>query len=386
MSNDLPSLDHIYCINLETSSDRKAHMKKQFKKHNLRATFVSAVHPKTKEYSNHIKNLSRVDSGLDRRCFCLKECQHKKRKLRPSEIAISLSHYHVYRKMIRNNDYWALVCEDDVVFVKNFVNIINRSIPLEIWEDNTPHIIMCGGAVDNYGLKKNEVDRFRLVGMTSGCYSNYCYFVNFYAAQALLKHFFPIKRPEDSFKRHLIWRKKITCHRIQPAVVAELSAGRNLPPVYKRLSRFKVNSSLNDDLMAAKVEKVTAKIDPKKRTLRIFSNRSYNVNVEVKPHRKNPVGKIKGAATTNIAGSNMILKGVAKETKNITVKMDKNGNVKVDTGNQSLKEKIKKNNSMNLVLKRTVRKPTGGSKKKTTKKLKQNKSRNTLEKAKAKQK
>ena len=204
------AIDKIYCINLESSVDRKKHMKAEFKKHCLPAIFISAIHPKTKEFR---KVQNKVDLGFDRRCFCINSCSHKKRKLRPTEIAISLSHYHIYRKIVRNHDNWALVCEDDITFIDNFSQIVSRHIPLDIWEDNQPHIIMCGGSNDNWGLKKNDLEIFQLRHLHNGCYSNYCYIINFYAAQMLLKYFFPIKRPEDSFKRHIIHKNKIHCHK-----------------------------------------------------------------------------------------------------------------------------------------------------------------------------
>lgn len=253
-TSNLLVIDHIYCINLDVSYDRRTHMKEMFSRLNLVPTFVRAVSIKHKEYLNLIKkpaNKLKNSSGL-RRCFCTTEvCEHKARLLRPVEIAINLSHYHVCRKIVKNEDYWAMVCEDDIRLHDNFISIINSVVPRHIWESDQPVMINCGGFSDNYNFKVQNVGEFGMEENPNGAYSNYCFLINQKAARVLLKYYFPIARPDDSFKRHLIKKGLLKCYRIRPSCVAELSAGRNAKPIYARTSNNKslvITSSLAGNL------------------------------------------------------------------------------------------------------------------------------------------
>jgi GR25 family glycosyltransferase involved in LPS biosynthesis len=236
MTKAIPSIDMVFCINLESSKDRREHMKEEFKKLGVTYSFINAIHPQTNTYISHIKNPKLVDTGVNRRCYCTSECPHRGRKLRPTEVAISLSHYAVYHKIIKNHYYWSLVCEDDISFIKNFPELINKVIPLNIIESDKPIIIFCGGANDNHNLMKTDPNLFNIINLRNGCYSNYCYLINYHAANILAKNMWPIKRPEDSAKRHIIAKKKIEAYRFQPSIIAELSAGRNMAPIYQRTS------------------------------------------------------------------------------------------------------------------------------------------------------
>jgi len=235
---NVPMIDHIYCINLESCKDRKEHMKKEFKRNNFNANFVNAIHPGHSEHKKKYHNPKFTDQSWNTpRCYCVNKCTHRARKLRTTEVAISLSHHHIYQKIVKNNDKWALVCEDDLIFIDNFCEIINKAVPKEIWNEyNTRPIIIFLGARDNYHLKINQPENFEFVNLQNGTYSNYCYILNNSCAQHYIKKFFPISRPEDSFKRYWIGKNYIHSYKIKPSLVAELSAGTNMKSIYNRWS------------------------------------------------------------------------------------------------------------------------------------------------------
>ncbi|MEX0598510.1 MAG: glycosyltransferase family 25 protein [Candidatus Paceibacterota bacterium] len=258
-------VEKIYCINLQSCKERKDHMKKEFLKNNFNATFVNAIHPKHTEHKRKYTNPNFVDQGwIQTRCYCTQQdCGHRPRKLRSTEVAISLSHNNIYMNIVNNNIKWSLVCEDDLIFANNFCNIVNSLVPPEIWNhqfyklpddpdtDNNiiiqpesaserPIIIFLGGARDNMGLEKTNVSQFKLKRMPNGVYSNYCYLINLEAAKFFSRKFYPITRPEDSFKRYWISKGRIDCYRVNPSIIAELSAGTNMPSIYNRWSLGKV--------------------------------------------------------------------------------------------------------------------------------------------------
>jgi len=179
-----------------------------------------------------------------------------------------------------NNKYkWSLVCEDDLTFAKNFCEIVNNKVPPEVWKHHAyqsseedkdredlanaesgerPIIVFLGGANDNMGLAKTSVDQFKFIRMSRGIYSNYCYLINYEAAKFLSKKFYPIVRPEDSFKRYWISKGRLDCYRVSPSIIAELSAGTNMPAIYNRWSLGKIapGSSGQPDKEYKKVEQV----------------------------------------------------------------------------------------------------------------------------------
>lgn len=271
-------INNIYCINLESSKERKKNMLKLFNKHNIKPLFITAIHPKTLEYHKVINDLKKVNKlALQLRCFCIDICEHKPRKIRPTEIAISLSHLKTYKQIIDNNDHWALICEDDIQLVQNFNLILQSIIPSDIYNNQEQSIIIhLGGSMDNFGLKIDTPDKFNIHIQPLGSYSNYCYIINNKAAQTLIKHFFPITRPEDSYKRYLILKKKIVSYKVSPSLVGELSAGRNLKPIYSRLSQFRLPSGLINNI-------------PNNYTFsnNITSNITNNKPINTKPKKKN---------------------------------------------------------------------------------------------------
>lgn len=243
----IPYVKKIYCINLQSCPERKTHMKKQFKKYNFDVIFFNAIHPRHKEFKRRYHNPYWVDQGWDNpRCYCVVPCDHRVRKLRHTEVAISLSHYYIYEKIANREEAWALICEDDVIFNENFCEILNHVIPKSIWEnEEQATIIFCGGAKDNYKLQITNLSDFGYQEMPNGCYSNYCYLINLAAAKLLHRKFFPITRPEDSFKRYWIGKDRIKAYRISPVIVGELSSGTNFDPIYNRLSLHKPPPRVN---------------------------------------------------------------------------------------------------------------------------------------------
>jgi GR25 family glycosyltransferase involved in LPS biosynthesis len=287
----IPQVDKIFCINLQSCKERKDHMKKEFSKNQFNATFVNAIHPRHAEHKKKYTNAKFVDQGWNQpRCYCIQKCDHRHRKLRATEVAISLSHNNIYLSIINNRYKWSLVCEDDLIFAKNFCEIVNSLVPPEVWKHQAyqlseedkdredmvnaesgerPIIIFLGGASDNMRLEKTNVEQFKFMRMSRGIYSNYCYLINLEAAKFLSRKFYPIIRPEDSFKRYWISKGRLDCYRVSPSIIAELSAGTNMPAIYNRWSLGKVapGTSGQPDKEYKKVEMIQPNLNKPRRKI-----------------------------------------------------------------------------------------------------------------------
>lgn len=227
--------DGIYCINLAKCIDRKKNIEKEFQEINSSVTFIDAISPLHREY-NALCKTNKVDKGIELRCFCLGDCKHYPRKLRETEIAISMSHYKAYHKIVTDNVQLGLIIEDDIQFHPDVIDIIKHMYE-EIEKRMTePCIIFCGGR-NNPNLSISDLDKFHFLPKSTGVYSNYCYILNNLGAKKLVKYFYPINRPEDSYKRYIISKGTIKCYHLIPSIVSELSAGINAKPIFDRLSK-----------------------------------------------------------------------------------------------------------------------------------------------------
>lgn len=228
-------VDQTYCINLKTSQERRQQMIKEFERHHISFKFINAVEVGHKECQMVLK--TKTENRVKQRCYCREKCRHRARRLRPVEVAIALSHYNVYQDMIAHDYDLALVCEDDIVFHPRFNEIITdlfTSDKIDQLLSDTPYIVFLGGRRDNPNLERTDQ---QLLRSKTGSYSNYCYLINYSATKKLVEDFFPIQRPEDSYKRYLINQESIKCYQMVPSLIGELSTGVNLRPIYSRLSR-----------------------------------------------------------------------------------------------------------------------------------------------------
>ncbi len=210
----------------------------------IKTHFVRAYSPMDPEFKK-LKKGPRVDRRFNPRCYCTTKgrcTKHRPRALRDVEIAISMSHHHAYRRIVRSKDKLAVVTEDDVIILPNLVAILetlcttNPKVAEQLLS-NTPMILFFGGSNNNPGLTKTDPSVFSLKHLRNGIYSNYCYLLNAAGARLLDKRIYPIERPDDSYKRYLIGTNALSCYQIVPSIVAELSSGVNARAVFSRLSK-----------------------------------------------------------------------------------------------------------------------------------------------------
>ena len=96
----------IYITHYDKLTERKKHILEQLSRFNLECEFVSNYGKEN--LTNKVKSMFR--------------------NLSDSEISISMHHLECYRRIVNNNDEYAIIFEDDVILHNDFKNMIEKYI------------------------------------------------------------------------------------------------------------------------------------------------------------------------------------------------------------------------------------------------------------------
>lgn len=104
----------VFVVNLEQSTDRKLFMKQQLDSLNIAHEFFPAVDGR-----------KLTESQMEEMCnmAVVREWSHL---LTPGMIGCSLSHYHVYKKMVEENIELAFILEDDTFLSSRVPNVLTE--------------------------------------------------------------------------------------------------------------------------------------------------------------------------------------------------------------------------------------------------------------------
>ena len=185
----------VFVLNLETDTEKRAHMEELCKRYGVNCFFVDAVDGSGLS-NNEIGKIYSLEKSL----------QRIKRALSPGELGCLLSHKNVYRHIVENNISRSLILEDDVDLCDDFTEIIDaiKHFPKE-WE-----CIMLGyhqwGTkkrvfdISLWGREKLTNDR-TLVRFTALVRGGYGYLISLSGAKKLLGRLEgnPIDRPIDEY-------------------------------------------------------------------------------------------------------------------------------------------------------------------------------------------
>ena len=175
-----------YLINLKRASERLISAKETFEKAGINFTLEEAVDGK--DLSLPHEDYSELKYNL---------LHGKKTNL--GELGCYFSHLNVLKKFLNTEEDWALVCEDDIEFNEDIVEIINDALRSEISFDL---LRLSGGSnkAKEIGLplklKKIRNDFFLSLnfGFKSG---TGCYLVNRLAAKNIIKKINKMSLPID---------------------------------------------------------------------------------------------------------------------------------------------------------------------------------------------
>lgn len=126
ITDDIP-LPTIYCINLESSTERRAAMEARFKLLGVVPVFVKAVTGNCGLAQFYRKDHHVVEQYPPGTCD-----RDKTGAVPPGNFGCSASHFKAIRLFLETKDKEAIICEDDIVFHKNFRQLYTaayRNIP-----------------------------------------------------------------------------------------------------------------------------------------------------------------------------------------------------------------------------------------------------------------
>lgn len=178
----------VYVINLRDRPNKKAKMMRELEYNNVKATFVEAIDGR-KLNLPEMKYNEIIKDALDYR------------KLRKGEIGCYLSHIKCWDLMEKNNQKYALILEDDVIFSDNFRDDFNRFFDYISKNSIDWDIISLGrrcktGWFDKPCLEGKRIYGNAFIPETMG-YGAFAYIIKLDTTRKLLKTTFPISKPID---------------------------------------------------------------------------------------------------------------------------------------------------------------------------------------------
>lgn len=161
-----------YVINLKRATDRKRYMEHLLSSYDfLDVTFVEAV-----------DGLSLSENDLVLKFDESLAYQRYGRKLNKGEIGCTLSHYKCYQKLLKSNDSYALILEDDISVIGD-IGAISMLDP--ILKKNVPVIVFLSG--DYWFYKKRKFYANLEIASVYDAVGTYAYFINKAAAKLILR-------------------------------------------------------------------------------------------------------------------------------------------------------------------------------------------------------
>ena len=196
-----------YLINLKRANERLVSAKKAFDKAGINFNLEEAVNGE--DLSLPHKNFSELKYNL---------FHGKKTNL--GELGCYLSHLNVLKKFLNTTEDWALVCEDDIEFHEDIVEIINNALGSGVYFDL---LRLSGGSNKNkeigLPLKLKKIHNGFFLSLNFGFKSGTgCYLINRLAAKNIIKKINSMSLPID----HAMDRDWLLNHRsltVTPAPV-----------------------------------------------------------------------------------------------------------------------------------------------------------------------
>jgi len=197
--------DKIYVINLKTSTERREMMESQFKKLNVTNYEIYNAIVATNldiEYYKQRKLFAYPNNDF---CKTSCSCGGNGHDLRPYQIAVHLSHYNIWKDIIKNKYKKCLILEDDCIFTEHINDLSNvlQNVPNDwkfLYLGNSQKINNYNSSdINNYYFKKviKNVDECHIYAITDDC------------ANILIEHIFPIRAAIDGYFGHFMVSNKI---------------------------------------------------------------------------------------------------------------------------------------------------------------------------------
>jgi len=177
----------VYVINLKRDTKRLENIKNELKKQNIyNFEIIQGIDgKKIKNYQ--LNNLISKNN---------KFINPQNTNMNASEICCSLSHIKVYKKFLKTNYNYALIIEDDAIFIRNFTEDLQELIIKNFKYDKQIFFLS-----ELWEFFKNPIDKsknFEVVNVANVVFGH-SYFINKNAANALISFNYPVKTMPDNF-------------------------------------------------------------------------------------------------------------------------------------------------------------------------------------------
>ena len=125
-----------------------------------------------------------------------------------SQIGCALSHIKIYKDFIKSKKSYALILEDDAIFLKNFT-IDLQSFIIKNFKFKK-QILLLSELKEFYKKPVDNIKDYEIVEVTNAFFTH-AYVINKEAAKSIIKFNFPIKTVADNFVYFKIYcRIKLT--------------------------------------------------------------------------------------------------------------------------------------------------------------------------------
>mgnify|MGYP001242697076 FL=1 len=177
----------IFIVNLKKDKNRKQSILNELKKQHLENFEIIEAFDGYNIKKNRLNLLTSKDE---------KFLNPNNTNMNSQEICCALSHIKIYKKIIKYNLEYALILEDDAVFVDNFSNNLKKFIIKNLKHEK--QIMLLSELWEFYKKPLDKEDNYEIVNVTNAVFTH-SYFINRKAAETLILFNFPIKTVADNF-------------------------------------------------------------------------------------------------------------------------------------------------------------------------------------------
>ena len=177
----------VYIINLKQSTERRKSILREISNQNIKS----------------FELIEAVDGNkLNKEELNLYTFKNKKNynpwgpKLTYSQIGCALSHIKIYKDFVKSNYEFALILEDDAIFLENFTTNLQKFILKNL--KFKKQILLLSELKEFIKTPIDNVEKYEVVNVTNAFFTH-SYFISKEAARSLIEFNYPIKTWADNF-------------------------------------------------------------------------------------------------------------------------------------------------------------------------------------------
>ena len=177
----------IYVINLKRDSERLRNITNELKKQNIiNFELVEAIDSKKISDNDINRSVSKNNKFIN----------PQNTNMNKEEICCSLSHLKAYKKFIESKFDYALILEDDAVFLDNFTENLKKFILKNFTHDK--QIVFLSELWEFFKKPINKQNNYEIVNVANAVYAH-SYVINKKAAISISSLNYPVKTIADNF-------------------------------------------------------------------------------------------------------------------------------------------------------------------------------------------